>query len=264
MGIVMLVHQGLGLWIDRGNHWEILFPAAENWARLHGKDPIEAHEPTFLYQMTGGVARIPLRGHTLDLRSIGSGVPSAILPQPFTIALKAEHGSPATHRDPLSQFPHQVAARVLLPPGVRSPAAFPLTGPATFDRETGLLLAYATSWSADCNRTSVTVEITGPSPQTIRLTGDAAQPDLISIGIENLSASDMDGSAAGSDVDMDFAAHYLLTRTVASMPEAAPVPTLKSGSGPSTPLTNAAPGRIANDMSTKARPDRLCSSASLI
>ena len=230
MSVMTVFHQGLGVWWDRGTHWELMFPVAE-----HAKSPdgkwIAPHDPSLYidgaYTEDGQPVYWDLRNWSLDLRKATHAQPKSSVAQPFLIGLRPEAGSPVTREAPFVECPEVVNGVVQLMPGMLTPGAFPLVGPAKCGTDKDLLLTYREAWSAPLVGDTVSISRTlrdGSQQESLTLRGDESHNGAITLVIQVLSLADRMGQKPRvSRSDDDFAANYLLTRR-ADSPAPTPVP----------------------------------------
>lgn len=230
MSVMTVFHQGLGVWMNRKSHWELMFPIAE-----HAKSPdgkwIAPHDPSLYidgaYTDDGKPVYWDLRNWRVDLRKATQSLPRSTVKQPFLVGLIAEKGSPVTRKDPFVECPEEVNGVLQLTPGMLSPGAYPLVGPASCGADLDLLLTYREAWSAPLASDTVSISRTlrdGSQQESITLKGDPARNGTITLVIQVLSLADRMGQKpTESRSDDDFAANYLLTRRPDS-PLPTPVP----------------------------------------
>jgi hypothetical protein len=230
MGVI-IVHHGLGLWVDRGEHWEVLFPDARQRDVKSGKERLQSHHPIlFVPKVNRGVeckAAYDLEHAVLDMTSIAEAGTAGAIAQPFMLGLGAEGKAPVLDPNAATTSEFVVGA-IKLKKGILSPAFTPLVGPVEFDDTRPRMVAYAVSWTSFCDETaSITLRPRQGSPRTIALKADNAGNMLLYV--QNLSLEDVhDDSGAGSPRldDPDFGAHYVLTQEVQN-PDA-PIPRKKT------------------------------------
>lgn len=230
MSVMTVFHQGLGVWMNRGSHWELMFPVAE-----HAKTPegrwIAPHDPSLYidgaYTEDGKPVYWDLRNWSLDLRKATHAQPKSTVAQSFLIGLRPEAGSPVTRKAPFVECPEAVNGVVQFTPGMLSPGAYPLVGPACCGTEMDMLLTYREAWSAPLVSDTVSISRTlrdGSEQESITLRGDATRNGAITLVIQVLSLADRMGQKpTESRSDDDFAANYLLTHRPDS-PAPTPVP----------------------------------------
>lgn len=230
MGVLTVVHTGIGLWISRETYDEILFPKAEQVKNVEvPARMLEPHDPILYLEETvrpsGVEPAYDLRGRTLDLRAMGANVAGASLDQPYLIALQVEKDSPAgSTENVLTAHADRVNGRVLLPKGVIMPAALPLVSGISFDTRSALMgsAAIASCCPVKASPLAVLRAADGTVLETIALKADKA--GNLTLRIENLSVTDRQPAPPASmrDSDIDFAANYLLSNT--TVPDSPPVP----------------------------------------
>lgn len=222
MSTITVVHRGLGLWIDRADHWEVLFPVAENeLCQDDDATRLEPHEP---YLFVPRVNRPPdtkrkykLKDHCLDLREAAVKVPNGSVRMPFMIGLTAEPGTPARDLDAFWKHPAKVAGAMLLPRGVLTGTKH--VGHVEFNGVSGRLIASAIHWTAGLAAENPVVKLTNRATNssfTFALRGDPLRQGRIKLRIRNLSQRDVENPLQGrlQYDDEDFAGHYALTRPV--------------------------------------------------
>lgn len=261
MSVMTVFHQGLGVWVDRGSWWELMFPVAE-----HAKSPdgrwIAPHDPSLYidgaYTESGKPVYWDLRNWKLDLRKATRPQPKCTVAQPFLVGLRAEEGAPVTRKNPFVECPDAVNGLVQLTSGMLAPGAFPLVGPAACGSELDLLLTYREAWSAPLTDEVVSISRTlrdGSEQESITLRGDAAKNGAITLVIQVLSLADRMGQRpTESRSDDDFAANYLLTQR-ADSPLPRPVPHYMTRTIPPHEI------RVDNVATLGAQEDQLCAGA---
>lgn len=232
MGILTVYHWGLGVWIEREDCYEVLFPRAEGVQHpidtekfLEAHDPILHVAPENLVKSTKFEpdSAFDLRGCLLDLTGLDSTFSGAPLSPAFLIGLVAEWGSVANSKEPPSCDLHgdDLVGRMRVPKGVVFPAE-QIEGPIEFDGRLGLVTSSRVGLSFPLKFDSaeeqsfearITNEITGVT-RTVKMKPDAA--GTIALMIQNLSVADRQPAAElrkPRNSDHDFAAHYrLITR----------------------------------------------------
>lgn len=217
MGVMTLVHHGLGLWIDRESHWDILFPRAELMLDSNGV-PLAPHAPTLLVdaEYAGAPLEIDLSDTWVSLLGQSVSVKNARLRQPFMIGLHRHLHSPSRATDPFREYPKLITGGVSVEKGVLTPASLPLIGPVEFNGNThGPMLAYKVALNAPLAAPQVTMTLTSRNDSSVRtvvLHPYAGRPHRgITFTLRVLADNDFNGTRAPNGRDEDFAAHYLLS-----------------------------------------------------
>ncbi|MEO7995953.1 MAG: hypothetical protein ABI852_00840 [Gemmatimonadaceae bacterium] len=225
MANIVVVHHGLGLWVNRGNFWEILFPDAEQMVAQDGISMLQAHEPALCVPAVflGGTAVaftvLSLKNRVVDFRGLAQGDPSASLEADFMIGLKRMPTAPAADPDAFDRQSAKVVGAVRLPPGKLEPTVSRV-GPVEFGGKKDRFIAFAVTWSApfigqelseDGLETSINiVERTTGAIEKVTLKRESADDDF-QLRIRNLSEADLNPvPGTRSRIDEDFAAHYVL------------------------------------------------------
>jgi len=243
MGLISLTLRGLGMWVDRTDHWEILFPAAELRKRSFdngSNEMLPRHDPILrIRNKDGEVTHVrDLRDRILDLTELADHEATATFKKNWMIKLKLPHDAPARSHDAIATA-KEVLGGVKLPGGDLN--AEELVDNVTYDG-TPFSLACRLRWTTIHKAGMVKIRLRdGSEVESIRVPSAG-----IKLEIESLSVADaQDPGTKGTKrvSDEDFAAHYVLSaKTHEALRK---VPTL-----PAPPAGGPAPS---------ADPEHLCS-----
>jgi hypothetical protein len=218
MAKISVVHQGLGLWIEREAYWEVLFPVAENERMQDDSESLEPHFPRLHIpaknSTTGKPEVVELTDSLLDLRGVAVDNSNGSVKSQHMIGLKAEPGVPARDTAAFDNFSTRVQGAMILPRARLTPGK--LIEKVRFKAAHGLELCATVQWTSDVMSNPGAVTCRNRKTGTTTSLPVIANPNggEIDLFISNLSNSDWQHQ---NDVqsypyfDDDFAAHYTLT-----------------------------------------------------
>jgi hypothetical protein len=244
VGILTVRHWGLGVWFDRGDCFEVLFPRAEGVRHpSKGGEYLMAHDPILHVPLANlpAIANptyepesvFDLRGCTLDLTGLGVSDPGAILKPSFLIRLDRAPNSVVTgvmkaalSASSCKAHHADLVGRMRLPKGLVYPGA-PLEGPITFGPSSDLMTSSVVAVSMRIAGETFHVKIHDELTNSTRIVQLKEDDNYINLTVQNLSVSDRHPTAAKHpprSEDADFAAHYRLTADPTSPPLGVRVP----------------------------------------
>lgn len=224
MANLVVVHHGLGLWVNRDGFWEILFPDATKMTLPGAKAPLDEHEPALCVPsaVIGGIAVaftvFPLKNRKVDFRGLAEGNPKAVFGLSTMIGLEQIKGAPAADPEAFANHKDKVVGTAIFPTGKLEPTVAAV-GPVDFRGNSNRFVAFAVTWSApicaaalssDGKEASIDlVDRESGAIEKVPLKVNAAGD--IELRIRNLSNADLTRApGTRSRIDVDFAAHYVL------------------------------------------------------